>query len=168
MKSKSKHLTHHSSLITRHCFYMRLATESHQLIETFMAERFGLETLKFPPVYLYHGRVATLVTRLFKISAITFGRHIFVASKMIVRDESGRLSIPGWLIAHEATHVWQYERAGVFGFLFSYLRGYWRALRGQRMWSGEARMAAYLAIEEECDARETEAAFMDWIARGER
>ncbi len=147
---------------------MRLATASHQLIETFMAERFGLETLKLPPICLYHGRVANWLTRTFKISAITFGRRIFIASKMVVRDGSGRLSIPGWLIAHEATHVWQYQRAGFFGFLFSYLRGYWRALRAQQMWNGEARMAAYLAIEEECDARETEAAFVDWIARGER
>ena len=147
---------------------MKLAAESKQLIEAFLAERFGPETLKLPPIYLYQGRVANWLTRTFKISAITFGRHIFVASKMVARDESGKLSIPGWLIAHEATHVWQYERAGFFGFLFSYLRGYWRALRVQRMWSGEARMDAYLAIEEECDARDAEAAFEDWIARGER
>ncbi len=146
---------------------MKLSAESQQLIETFLRERFRLETLKLPPISLYHGRVADWLTRTFKITAITFGRHIIVASKMVVRDESGRLSIPGWLIAHEATHVWQYKRAGFLGFLFSYLRGYWRALRGKRMWSGEARMAAYLAIEEECDARETEAAFMDWIDRGE-
>ena len=147
---------------------MRLATESQQLIETFLAERFGLETLKLPPIHLYRGRVASWLTRTFKIRAITFGPHIFVESKLVVRDENGRLSIPGWLIAHEAVHVWQYKRAGFFGFLFSYLRGYWRALRAQQRWGGEARMAAYLAIEEECDAREAQAAFEDWIASGER
>ncbi|MBA3806611.1 MAG: DUF4157 domain-containing protein [Acidobacteria bacterium] len=146
---------------------MRLATESHQLIETFMAERFGLEMQKLPPISLHHGRVAGWLTRTLKISAITFGRHIFVAPKRVARDESGRLSIPGWLIVHEATHVLQYERAGFFGFLFSYLCGYWRALRAQQMWNKGARMAAYLAIEEECDARDAEAAFKDWIARGE-
>ena len=147
---------------------MRLATESQKLIEAFMAERFGLETLKLPPIYLYQGRVADWLTRAFKIGAITFGRHIFVATRLVARDESGRLSIPGWLIAHEATHVWQYQRAGFLGFLFSYLRGYWRALRAQQMWNGEARMVAYLAIAEECDARESESAFEDWIAREQR
>lgn len=147
---------------------MRLASESHQQIETFLSDRFRLESLRLPPISLYHGRVAAWLTHTFKIGAITFGRHIFVAPRMVVRDESGRLCIPGWLIAHEATHVWQYEQAGFFGFLFSYLRGYWRALRAQqRMWGGEARMAAYLAIEEECDARQSEAAYDAWVAREE-
>jgi hypothetical protein len=146
---------------------MRLAAESQQLIETFLRERFHLSTLKLPSIFLYHGRVAAWLTRTFKIGAITFGRHVFVAPKMVTRDESGRLKIPGWLVAHEATHVWQYERAGFFGFLFSYLRGYWRALRAQQVWGGAAHMAAYLAIEEECDARESEAAYDAWVARGE-
>jgi Domain of unknown function (DUF4157) len=147
---------------------MRLAPASHQRIETFLREHFHLPTLKLPSIFLYHGRVAACLTRAFKIGAITFGRHVFVAPKMVTRDESGRLRIPGWLIAHEATHVWQYERAGFFGFLFSYLRGYWRALRAQQVWSGEAHLAAYLAIEEECDARESEAAYTAWVARKRR
>jgi Domain of unknown function (DUF4157) len=143
---------------------MRLAVDSHRLIEEFLRERFGLETLKLPPLSLYHGRVARWVTSTFRIGAITFGRRIFVAPKMVTTDATGRLRIPGWLVAHEATHVWQYECAGFAGFLASYLAGYWRALRGQRKWGREARQAAYLAIREECEARESETAYAVWIA----
>jgi hypothetical protein len=50
---------------------MKLAAESRQLIETFLAERFAPETLKLPQIFLYHGRVADLLTRTFKIGAIT-------------------------------------------------------------------------------------------------
>ena len=43
----------------------------------------------------YHGRVADWLTRTFKITAITFGRHILVASRMVVRDDrGGKMSIP--------------------------------------------------------------------------
>jgi hypothetical protein len=144
---------------------MRLAADSHRLIETFMRERFRLETLRLPPIFLHHGRLALWLTRTFRIGAITFGRHIFVEPKLVGRDEeSGRMRVPGWLVAHEATHVWQYECAGFSRFLLSYLSGYWRALRAQGKWGSEARIAAYLAIREECEARESETAYAVWIA----
>ncbi|HYY58219.1 MAG TPA: DUF4157 domain-containing protein [Pyrinomonadaceae bacterium] len=143
---------------------MRLAVESQRLMEEFLRERFRLETLKLPPLSLYRGRVASWLTNTFRIGAITFGRRIFVAPKMVTPDETGRLKVPGWLVAHEATHVWQYECAGFAGFLSSYLAGYWRALRAQRKWGREARQAAYLAIREECEARESETAYAVWIA----
>jgi Domain of unknown function (DUF4157) len=133
-------------------------------MEEFLRERFRLETLKLPSVSVYRGRVARWLTVTFRIGAITFGRRIFVAPKLVTLDEAGKLKIPGWLIAHEATHVWQYESAGFARFLFSYLRGYWRALRAQQKWGREARQAAYLAIREECEARESETAYAVWIA----
>ena len=147
---------------------MRLASESHGLIEKFLRDRFHLPTLKLPPVFIYHGRVAHCLTKTFHIGAITFGRHIFVAPKLMERDGDGRLCVPGWLIAHEATHVWQYQREGFMGFLISYLKGYWRALRMEKSWNGEARMKAYLAIKEECDARESETAYAVWVATFQR
>ncbi|HEV2916029.1 MAG TPA: DUF4157 domain-containing protein [Pyrinomonadaceae bacterium] len=144
---------------------MRLAAESHRLIETFLRERFQLATLRLPPVFIYRGRLARAVTSTFKIGAITLGRHILVTPKLVTSDGGGNPSIPGWLIAHEATHIWQYKRAGFVGFLVSYLTGYWRALRAQPNWGREARLAAYLAIDEECEARESEAVYDRWIAR---
>lgn len=143
---------------------MRLAAESHRLIEEFLRDRFRLEMLKLPPMRLYRGRLARWLTGTFQIGAITFGRRIFVEPGMVTRDEAGRLKVPGWLLAHEATHVWQYQSAAWAGFLFSYLGGYWRALRVQRKWGREARLAAYLAIMEECEARESETAYAVWIA----
>jgi len=144
---------------------MKLAAESQRLIETFLRDRFDLPALKLPSISLHHGSIARWLTNTFHIGAITFGRHIFVAPKLLTRDARGRWIAPGWLIAHEATHVWQYRREGFLGFLSSYLRGYWRALRTEQRWNGEARMKAYLAIREECDARESEAAYALWIAQ---
>jgi hypothetical protein len=146
---------------------MRLDSNSHRLIESFLRERFRMDALRLPPVFLYRGRVARWVTGAFSIGAITFGRHIMVAPRMVTRDGSGRLLIPGWLVAHEATHVWQYEQAGFLGFLISYLKEYWRALRAQGKWGREARQVAYLAIEQEREARESEVAYARWITREE-
>jgi hypothetical protein len=147
---------------------MKLAAESQQLIEAFLRERFGLAALELPPIAIYHGGLAHLLTKTFNIGAITLGRHIFIAPRLLAREPEGRLCVPGWLIAHEATHVWQYQRDGFTGFLRSYLKGYWRALRTGKGWNGEARMKAYLAIEEECDARESETAYAVWVARKSR
>ncbi|HEX8141845.1 MAG TPA: DUF4157 domain-containing protein [Pyrinomonadaceae bacterium] len=143
---------------------MRLAAASQQLIEAFLRERFNLQTLELPPISLYQGRVALWLTSTFRIGAITFGRHIFVAPQLMERDRGGILRVPGWLLAHEATHVWQYERAGFLGFLSSYLRGYWHALRAQGKWDREAQTNAYLAISEEREARESEAIYAAWVA----
>jgi Domain of unknown function (DUF4157) len=147
---------------------MKLAAESQQLIEAFLRARFNLPTLKLSPISIYHGRVAHFLTKTFHIGAITFGRYIFVAPKLLERDRDGTLCVPGWLIAHEATHVWQYQREGFTRFLISYLKGYWRALRMEKSWNGEARMKAYLAIKEECDARESETAYAVWVASFQR
>ena len=147
---------------------MHLASESHELIEKFLRDRFHLPMLKLPLISIYHGRFAHCLTKTFHIGAITFGRHIFVAPKLMERDLDGRLCVPGWLIAHEATHVWQYQREGFTGFLISYLKGYWRALRMMKSWNGEARMKAYLAIKEESDARESETAYAIWVATFQR
>jgi hypothetical protein len=143
---------------------MRLSAESQRLVEEFLRERFHLRTLRLSPISVYHGRVALWITRTFRIGAITFGRRIFIAPDMIKRNEQGMLTVPGWLLAHEATHVWQYQLAGFIGFLISYLGGYWRALREQGKWNSDARTQAYLAIREERDARESEAIYSNWLA----
>ena len=143
---------------------MRLSAESQRLVEEFLRERFRLATLRLSPISIYHGSVALWLTRTFRIGAITFGRHIFIAPDMIKRNESGSLTVPGWLLAHEATHVWQYQLAGFIGFLSSYLSEYWRALREQGKWDSDARTKAYLAISQERDARESEAFYSTWVA----
>ena len=144
---------------------MKLAAESHKYLEDFHRHHSGKGELRLPPVYLHAGRFARLITHTFKIAAITFGRHILVKPELVVRDEAGRLRAPSWLIAHETTHVLQYERAGFVGFLWVYLKDYWRMLREQQGWGSVARMSAYLAIGVEREAREAEHVFAEWNAR---
>ena len=142
---------------------MFLDAESHEHLEDFLREHFHDPGLRLPPLYFYESRLLGWVVRAFHLGAITFGRRIFVLPKYMERDARGRLTIPGWLAAHEATHVLQYERAGFAGFLVRYLRGYWRALREQKKRNNEAaHKAAYLAIREEREAHEAEEAYAAW------
>lgn len=144
---------------------MVLAPESHERIEAFLRDHLRNDKLKLPPIYIYSGRVARWLTERLQILAITFGKRIIVASKVVVRDETGRLTVPAALIAHEATHVIQYQEAGVVRFLFSYLREYWRALNEHRQgWSKAARNAAYFAIKHEREAYGAESAYGTWVA----
>ena len=144
---------------------MLLAAESHKRLERFFREHFDDPTLRLPPIYFYHGRIAGWFVRVLRQGAITFGRRIFVLPGLIKRGEQGRLTIPGWLAVHEATHVLQYERAGFLGFLVLYLSGYCRALRAQKRLSGAAHWAAYRAIREESEASEAEDAYAMWSKR---
>lgn len=130
-----------------------------------MREHHGDLRLKLPPVFIYCGAVARAITQTLGIGAITIGRRVLVSPEHVSSDESGRVLVPGWLVAHEATHVLQYERAGYLGFYISYLGGYWRALRKVEKWDKAGRNAAYLAIPEEGLARQAETAYVKWSAR---
>lgn len=132
-----------------------------------MREHLGDPSLSLPPITIHSGRVSNLVTKFLKVGAITVGRRIFLAPRRVERGVDGRdACAPGWLIAHEALHVLQYEREGYLRFFFKYLRGYFRALRALGRWDAAARMAAYLAIAEECAAHEAEEAYRLWSERG--
>src|SRR5947209_12875490 len=144
---------------------MKLASESHKRIESFLRDHFHDEKLKLPPIHVYSGRFARWLTDRFQILAIAFGRRIFVAPKVIKRDEEARLTLPAALIVHEATHVVQYGKAGLIGFLLSYTAEYLRALREQKQgWSRAARSAAYFNIRQEREAYEAQAAYPIWEA----
>lgn len=142
---------------------MRLAPESHKQIERFLREYFHDEGLELPPVFIYSGKYSRWITDELRILAITFGRRIFVAPKVLKRDEQNRLTVPAGLIAHESTHVIQYAQSGLMGFFISYLRDYFRILRKQKQGLGRAaRNAAYLAIEHEREAYAAETAYESW------
>jgi hypothetical protein len=143
---------------------MRLAPESHRHIEAFLRECRRCESLRLPEVHIYCGRWAGLLTGTFGILAITFGRRIIVAPKVVGRDERGRRTVPAGLLAHEAVHVVQYGEAGFIGFLVAYFREYWRELRAQPGWGRAARQAAYLAIRHEREAYEAEGEYTTWAA----
>jgi hypothetical protein len=150
------------SFISDCVFDMLLAAASHKRIEEFHRHFAGDDKLRLPPVYLYNGFFSRWLTHAFKIGAITFGRRIFINPELIERKRKGRWTAPAWLIAHETTHVLQYERTGFAGFLVAYLLDYWRSLRRQKRWDAAARMQAYRAIKVECTAREAELAYAAW------
>jgi hypothetical protein len=141
---------------------MHLAAASHKRIEDFHRHFAGDEKLRLPPVYLYNGSFSRWLTHTFHIGAITFGRRIFVNPELTERKRPGRWTAPAWLVAHETTHVLQYEKAGFVRFLVAYLLDYWQCLRRQKRWDAAARMEAYRAIKVECAAREAERAYAAW------
>jgi hypothetical protein len=141
---------------------MKLSASAHQEIESFLREHTGEPDLKLPHFSIHAGRGARMLMWFVRMGAITLGSHVFVSRALVWRDELGRLRVPGRLVVHEAIHVLQYEKKGFLGFLYLYLRGYWRALREGRSWNAAARMAAYLKIIEECEAREAEHAYSQY------
>ncbi|HEX8843525.1 MAG TPA: DUF4157 domain-containing protein [Pyrinomonadaceae bacterium] len=144
---------------------MKLAPESHKQIESFLREHLKDETLVLPPIHIYSGWYARWLTEHLRILAITFGRRIFIAPKVLKLDEQNRLTAPAGLIAHESTHVIQYAQVGIIGFFVSYLREYFRILREQKQgWGRAARNAAYLGIRHEREAYKAEEAYPSWIA----
>jgi hypothetical protein len=145
---------------------MKLSAETHREVEDFFRRHTGEEGMRLPPIEIHAGWLANLITGANGISGITLGRHVFVRSRLVERDAEGRAKMKGWLLVHEAAHVLQYERRGYLGFFRVYLRGYWRALREGGRWDKAGRTAAYLAIAEECEAREAELAFVTEQSRG--
>jgi hypothetical protein len=140
---------------------MKLSAEAHAEVEAFFREHRGERELRLPPVSVYGGPVARVLMRAVGMSAITFGRHVFVRPNLIVRKAEGRATVPGWLLVHEAAHVLQYEEKGYLRFLGGYALGYLRALRAGKRWDAQGRMAAYMAIAEEREAREAERAYRE-------
>lgn len=139
---------------------MRLSEQSHSSVEQFFRAHRGDAGLVLPRMRIHGGLFARLLMQASAgMGAMTLGRHVFVRPGLFRRDARGRVTLPGWLVVHEAAHVLQYAERGFAGFLSGYLRGYWRALRAGGRWDAAGRMAAYLAIEEEREAREAERAY---------
>jgi hypothetical protein len=146
---------------------MKLARESHRRLEEFFREYMDDTKLLLPPIYLHRGRIARLVTKRLRIGAITFGRHILLSPEHVTQAGDDLIA-EGWLVAHEATHVLQYEREGHVRFLYHYLLDYWRALHEGGKWHRDARMNAYQSIASERAALEAEQAYKEWSARPRR
>ena len=140
---------------------MRLSADTHDVLQHFFRQHLNDAELHLPPIRIHTGLVARLLMKANGMGAITFGRHVFVRPGLVKKDEEGRLCIPGWLLAHEATHVLQYEQRGYLRFFRDYLSGYWQALSKGKKWSAQGRRAAYMAIAEEQTAYEAEHAFRE-------
>ena len=145
---------------------MRLSEESHARLEQFFGWYGRDEKLRLPLMFIHAGFFSHHLTRVLRIAAITIGRHIFVSRVYLERDERGRLTIQGGLLAHEAAHVRQFQREGFLPFLYNYLREYVTFLFRTGKLNATARRAAYEQITREQEAREVEAAYLEWRLNG--
>ena len=141
---------------------MRLAEDSHARLEQFFRWYGRDETLRLPVVFVHAGFLSHGLTRVLHIAAITIGRHIFVSRHSLERDLHGRMTIQGWLLAHEAAHVRQFQQAGLLPFISNYLREYLTFLYRSEKFDAAARRVAYEQITREREAREVEAAYLEW------
>lgn len=144
---------------------MKLSRKSHQQLECFFREYFIDEKLTLPDFELYAKKVSSLITQMLKIHGITLGRNVFIKPEILNRNADRQLSIPKDLLAHEATHVLQYQKLGRFRFLYTYLKGYWNALKVKEKWDFDSRRDAYLEIPHEIEARECAAKFLEWVKK---
>jgi hypothetical protein len=97
------------------------------------------------------------------VDGITIGRHIFIRSYRINHDAKNNLTISKNLLAHEVTHVLQYQKLGFFLFLFDYLREYLAGLKRKKTINSIARMHAYFEISHEVEARKAADEFEEWM-----
>ncbi len=146
---------------------MKLSRKSQRQLEIFFREYFNNENLKLPKIENYAKRGAWLVTKILGIDGITFGRHIFIKPSLLKNNTGEQLSISKVLIAHEVAHILQYQKYGVFGFFYSYLKGFFAALKQKKKWDFISRIEAYLEIPHEIEARICAAKFVEWTVEME-
>lgn len=111
---------------------------------------------------IHAGFLSHHLTRVLRSAAFTIGRHIFVSQVYLKRDDGGHLRMRGWLLAHEAAHVRQFQSEGFLPFLYNYLREYVTFLFRSGKLDAVARRVAYEQITREQEAREVEAAYLEW------
>lgn len=143
---------------------MKLAKESHRELELFFREYFGDENLNLPEIHIYCGKFTGAFINIIKVHGITFGRRIFIWPELINFDPHKK-GISCQLAAHEATHVIQYHKHGLVGFLYKYLKNYWKNLQTKPIWDLDARQEAYRQIEFEIEARDAAEKFYQWLPR---
>ena len=141
---------------------MKLSEKSHQKIEAFFRDCLEDESFKLPEIEFYGGKFTRFLTSKLKIEGITIGKRIFIFPEQFWRSESNLLRLGERLVVHEIAHVLQYRREGFFGFLYKYLRDYWRNLRKLKKWDAFSRAAAYFEISFEREAREMERKYREW------
>ena len=141
---------------------MRLSKQTHQELESFFREFYRDENLKLPEIEIFIRRGSKIIVKLTSVYAITFGRFIFVRTSLLTRNLKEELCMSKELLAHEATHVLQYQKLGLLGFFYTYLKGYWKALKQKEKWDLNARTEAYLEIPHEIEARLCGAEFIEW------
>lgn len=141
---------------------MKLTDSSRQKLEAFFREYLKDDAFCLPPIHFYSGKFVRVFTALIGVEGITFGRHIFIAPRLVFRNKENLPTLSGDLIAHETAHVLQYEHEGFVKFLRIYLGDFWENLRRMKSRNARSREAAYWEIPFEIEARETAKRFAEW------
>ncbi|HRH45101.1 MAG TPA: DUF4157 domain-containing protein [Pyrinomonadaceae bacterium] len=142
---------------------MKLSRETHFQLQVFFRKYFDDNNLQLPAVEIYVNRGAGFITKILSVHGITIGRHIFIKPQIAKYDERKLLTISKNLLAHEVTHVVQYQQLGFFGFLFKYTKDYLLILRGKKKWDALSRNQAYWEIPHEIEARDAAQEFEKWV-----
>jgi hypothetical protein len=142
---------------------MKLSRELHSQLEIFFREFFEDENLRLPEIEIFCNRGARFVTKLISVHGITFRRFIFIKPDLICRNPELKLCISRNLLAHEATHVMQYQKLGTLKFLYRYFKSYFLNLKRSKDRNFNSRMQAYLDIPFEREARAGGTDFVEWL-----
>lgn len=140
---------------------MKLSRKLHFQLESFFREFFDNQSLRLPEIEIFANRGARLVTKAAGVHGITFRRFIFIKPDLICRDNRARFCISKELLAHEATHVLQYQKLGAARFLYRYFKSFFVNLRHKKRLDFNSRMQAYLEIPFEAEARMSGAKFVE-------
>lgn len=126
--------------------------------------RHYLENEQFimPETQIYIKKTAGLITKILRVDGITIGRYIFIRPSLAKYNSQNHLIINQKLLAHELTHVLQYQELGFIGFLTDYLKEYFGGLRRKKKWNSLARLEAYWEISHEVEARNAAQKFIEW------
>jgi hypothetical protein len=146
---------------------MRLTPESHQRLQLFFRQHWGERALVLPVIDWDVSAAARWVVQASGVTAMTLGTRVLLDKKALRRDAGGSYWLHSSLAAHEATHVLQYQRQGLTGFLWRYLGDYADQMRQAARWNTETHFRAYAAIGAEQEAQEIEAAYLRWAGRTE-
>jgi hypothetical protein len=141
---------------------MKLSPATHRKFEVFFRQFFADENLRLPASRIYAKRGAWLLTRLLRVDGITLGRYIFIKPRLAEYISPDALKISRNLLAHELTHVVQYQKFGIFGFLRGYIQEYFCGIQRRKKFSPRARLEAYWEISHEIEARQAAAEFIEW------
>lgn len=141
---------------------MRLAESSRIKIESFFKYYFQNDEFKLPEIKIYDGKFTEKLMKIVNASGITFGKKIFIFPEIISINSLNKKRLPDSLAVHEIAHVLQYLKHGFLGFLYVYLRDYYKNLKNEKDWSADSRQKAYLNIPFEVEAREIAWKYLEW------
>lgn len=140
---------------------MTLCKDSHAQVEKFLREFFDDDLLQLPAIKFRRSKSVDVCLKLLGVAGLTLGRRVFIKREFFEREADGRLTLPGWLVVHEAAHVLQFARAGNVRFAFAYVNEYAAQMRWRRkiFRRTELHAASYYAISFEAEAYSVEAAY---------